>query len=270
MRNCAQRTYFAHGVAPVTVTYRLTSQLMFSVGAYAAERRHDGDVRPLTNKVSIVKSIFIKISTIALIVFVSAFAQASMAAEGDEVLNRLRSFVSDVTSFSADFNQTLYNAEGVVVKDDSGNAFLKRPGQLIWRYEGEGAQEIIADGKNIWLYDKELQQVTVNPLDDRVNGTPMVVLMGTADLEEQFEMTVLSQADGIDWIKLVPRDAGADFESLFIGLTGTDLAAMELRDSFGQATQIRFSKFKPNIEISDDDFQFIPPAGVDVIGEAVN
>ena len=212
----------------------------------------------------------LKFPAIALFMVASLFSQLSVAADNDDVLNRLRSFVSEVTSFSAGFSQTLYNADGEVVKDDRGSAFLKRPGQLIWRYEGEGAQEIIADGKNIWLYDKELQQVTVNPLDDRVNGTPMVVLMGTGDLEEQFELTVLSHADGIDWIKLVPREAGADFESLFIGLTGTDLAAMELRDSFGQATQIRFSDFKPNIKISDDDFQFIPPAGVDVIGEPVN
>ena len=219
-------------------------------------------------------NILLKFPAIALFIgasmFASMFAQLSVAADNDDVLNRLRSFVTDVASFSADFSQTLYDADGEIVKADEGTAFLKRPGQLIWRYEGEGAQEIIADGKNIWLHDKELQQVTVNPLDERVNGTPMVVLMGTGDLEEQFEMTVLSHSDGIDWVKLVPREAGADFEALFIGLTGKALAAMELRDSFGQATQIRFSDFKPNIDISDDDFQFIPPAGVDVIGEPVN
>ncbi len=235
---------------------------------------HDGDVQPLTNKVSTVNNILLKFSAITLLIFASFCAQFSVAAESDagrdEVLNRLRSFVTDVTSFSANFNQTLYNADGDVVTANEGIAFLKRPGQLIWRYEGEGAQEIIADGKNIWMHDKELQQVTVSPLDERVNGTPMVVLMGTGDLEEQFEMTVLSHSDGIDWIKLVPRAAGADFESLFMGLTGTALAAMELRDSFGQATQIRFFDFKPNIEINDDDFQFIPPAGADVIGEPVN
>ncbi|MEE9333171.1 MAG: outer membrane lipoprotein chaperone LolA [Granulosicoccaceae bacterium] len=213
---------------------------------------------------------FFNVPAIALLIVMSVFTQPGIAADNDEVLSRLRSFVSDVTSFSADFSQTLYNADGEVVKSDAGTVFLKRPGQLIWRYEGEGAQEIIADGKNIWLHDKELQQVTVNPLDERVNGTPMVVLMGTGELEEQFEMTVLSHADGIDWIKLVPREAGADFDALFIGLTGTALAAMELRDSFGQATQIRFSDFQPNIKISDDDFQFIPPAGVDVIGEPLN
>lgn len=212
---------------------------------------------------------FLKFPAIAFFVGASVFSHSGVAAN-DDVLNRLRSFVTDVKSFSADFNQTLYDADGESVKTDAGAVFLKRPGQLIWRYDGEDAQEIIADGKNIWLYDKELEQVTVSPLDDRVNGTPMVILMGTGDLEEQFEMTVLSHSDGIDWVKLVPREAGADFEALFMGLSGTALAAMELRDSFGQATQIRFADFKPNINISDDDFQFIPPAGVDVIGEPVN
>ena len=205
----------------------------------------------------------------ALLISMSVFAQQSYAVDND-VIDRLHSFVTNVKSFSADFEQTLYGAAGEVAQTNSGTAFLKRPGQLIWRYKGDGAQEIIADGKNIWMHDKELQQVTVNPLDERVNGTPMVVLMGTGDLEEQFELSALGQSEGIDWVKLVPRAEGADFESLFIGLIGEALAAMELRDSFGQATQIRFSDFKPNINISDDEFQFIPPAGVDVIGQPVD
>ena len=214
-------------------------------------------------------STYLKFPAIALFISLSFFAQQGMAAD-DDVIDRLRSFVINVKSFSADFEQTLYGADGEVVQTSSGSAFLKRPGQLIWRYEGDGAQEIIADGKNIWMHDKELQQVTVNPLDERVNGTPMVVLMGTGDLEEQFELSALGQSEDIDWVKLVPREAGADFESLFIGLVGEALAAMELRDSFGQATQIRFSAFNPNIDISDEEFQFIPPAGVDVIGQPVD
>ena len=208
-----------------------------------------------------------KLPAMALFVSLAVFAQQSAAAD---VVDRLRSFVTDVTSFSADFEQTLYSAGGEVAQTNSGNAFLKRPGKLIWRYQGDDAQEIISDGNNIWMYDKELQQVTVNPLDERVNGTPMVVLLGTGDLEEQFELSALGQSEGIDRVKLVPLEAGADFESLFIGLIDESLAAMELRDGFGQATQIRFSNFKPNIKISDEDFQFIPPAGVDVIGQPVD
>ncbi len=214
-------------------------------------------------------SIIQKTSVVLLSICMTLSLQSAIAAE-DDVITRLKVFVSDVTSFSANFEQTLYGSDGDVKQSNSGTAMLKRPGQLIWRYQGDAAQEIIADGKNIWMYDKELQQVTVNPLDERVNGTPMVVLMGTAALDEQFELTALGQSDGIDWVQLVPKEAGADFESLFIGLKGQALGAMELRDSFGQATQIQFNEFKPNIEIDSADFQFIPPSGVDVIGEAVN
>ncbi len=213
-------------------------------------------------------SIFRKTSAVLLLLCVALTVQPAFAE--DDIVIRLKAFVADVTSFSAGFEQTLYGADGEIKQTSNGTAMLKRPGQLIWRYQGDDAQEIIADGNNIWMYDKELQQVTVNPLDERVNGTPMVVLMGTAALDEQFDLTALGQSDGIDWVQLVPKEAGADFESLFIGLKGQALGAMELRDSFGQATQIRFNDFKPNIEIDNADFQFIPPAGVDVIGEPVN
>jgi len=244
---------------------------------YAAEHKPNGVVALI--KVSIViNSLFnhssLKMSlaksvSLAAVLSLTTFATLANAAKGDAIA-RLNSFVTNVEAFSASFDQTLYGAGGEVAQSGKGTAFLKRPGQLIWRYEGEGAQEIIADGKNVWMLDKELEQVTVNPLDERVNGTPMVVLMGVGKLDDQFELSEVGQSEGIDWIKLIPKQAGADFESLFIGLRGEALAAMELRDSFGQATQIQFSDFKPNIKIDDDEFQFIPPEGVDVIGEPIN
>ncbi len=187
----------------------------------------------------------------------------------DDVLDRLRAFTMDLTSFTADFEQSLYNADSDLLKNDIGKLILKRPGKFVWRYDGDGAQEFISDGKSIWMFDKELDQVTVNPLNDRLGGTPLVLLMGGVPLEDQFKVTPLGNSDGIDWVELVPHDNSTDFESLFIGLDPKGLAAMELRDNLGQATQIQFTNFKPNVKLDDKQFDFVAPKGVDVIGEPV-
>lgn len=184
----------------------------------------------------------------------------------DESLEKLKAFTASIDTFTADFEQTLYDEDSTPLQVSSGTIKLKRPGRFVWDYTEPEAQQIIADGKQIWLYDKELEQVTVNALDDRVSGSPLVLLMGTAPLEEAFDIVPLGESEGIDWIELTPKSTSSDFEKVFIGLQGADLAAMELRDNFGQATQIKFSNFKAGVQLEDEVFEFEPPEGVDVIG----
>jgi len=187
----------------------------------------------------------------------------------EDTLERLRAFTMELSSFTADFEQSLYSADEELLKNDSGKLILKRPGKFIWRYAGDGGQEFVSDGKNIWMFDRELDQVTVNPLDDRIGGTPLVLLMGGVPLDDQFKVTALGQSDGIDWVELVPNDSSADFAALFIGLNKVGLAAMELRDNLGQATQIQFSNFQPDAPVDEAQFNFKVPKGVDLIGEPV-
>lgn len=204
---------------------------------------------------------------VSMSVLMLAYVTPAQAA--DDVLDRLRAFTMDLASFTADFEQSLYNDDSELLKNDIGTLILKRPGKFVWRYDGEGSQEFISDGKSIWMFDKELDQVTVNPLNDRLGGTPLVLLMGGVPLEDQFKVTPLGDSDGIDWVELVPHDNSTDFESLFIGLNDKGLAAMELRDNLGQATQIQFTNFKPDVPLDDEQFDFVAPKGVDVIGEPV-
>lgn len=204
----------------------------------------------------------------APVIFICATLIAAPA-HANDVLDRLRAFTMELKSFTADFEQSLYSADSELLKNDVGELILKRPGKFIWRYDGEGAQEFISDGKSLWMFDKDLDQVTVNALDDRLGGTPLVLLTGGVPLEDQFTVTVLGASDGIDWVELVPKDNSTDFESLFIGLDQSGLAAMELRDNLGQATQIQFSNFKPDVALDDKQFDFVAPKGVDVIGQAV-
>ena len=194
---------------------------------------------------------------------------AGQAANEPGALARLDAFTSDIDSFRADFEQTLYDEDSVALQTSTGSVVLKRPGRFVWDYaggEGGEGQLIVADGERIWLYDRELAQVTVNAIDERVAGTPLVLLMGSAPLEEAYEITVLGDSEGVEWFELVPKAGGGDFESLYVGLDGAGLRALELRDTFGQATQILFDDFEANVAIDDATFDFEAPDGVDVIG----
>ncbi len=216
-----------------------------------------------------VRSVLRRTTQSVVLATAASFVTISTAWAADDVLERLRAFTMDVKSFTADFEQSLYNSDSELLENNVGTLLLKRPGKFIWRYAGEGGQEFISDGKSLWMYDKELDQVTVNSLNDRIGGTPLVLLMGGVPLEDQFNVTALGLSDGIDWVELIPKDNSTDFEALFIGLNESGLAAMELRDNLGQATQIQFTNFKPGVALDDNQFDFIAPNGVDVIGEPV-
>lgn len=182
----------------------------------------------------------------------------------------LQRFMDTVDAFAASFEQTVYDADGDPLQSSSGTVVLERPARFRWEYtnsdSGADGQVLVADGERVWLYDPDLEQVTVNRIDERVAGTPLVVLMGDEPLETGFSVTSLGNAEGIEWFELVPVDESGDFDTVFVGLRGDALAAMELRDNFGQATQLRFDDFDGTIEPEPGLFDFEPPPGVDVIG----
>ena len=202
-------------------------------------------------------------SVIVLLLGASSIA----AAADDEAIAQLEAFTRSIETFSASFQQTLYDENSEPLQTSKGTVVLKRPGRFVWTYTEPAAQEIVADGTRIWLYDQELEQVTVNAIDERLAGTPLVLLMGDAPLTEAFEVESLGEEQGVQWLELTPRSESSDFETVFIGLADGGLSAMELRDNFGQATQIRFADFESGIKIDDSLFEFHVPDGVDVIGD---
>lgn len=181
-------------------------------------------------------------------------------------LEQLESFIQDIETFEAEFEQTLYDSDSEPLQKSIGTIQLKRPGKFVWTYFSPEEQQIVADGERIWMYDKDLEQVTVNSIRDRIAGTPLVLLMRAAPLEDSFSIAELGSSDGVNWVELTPKADSSDFEQVFIGLNADGLAAMELRDNFGQATQIIFTDFKAGVELADALFEFIVPDGVDVIG----
>ncbi len=197
------------------------------------------------------------LSAIALLIF----SQAGMAAQ------TLLDFSNSMYSFSADFTQTVYDSDSVVLQESNGQVQLMRPGKFRWTYEQPVKQVIVADGLTLWVYDEDIAQVTMQPQATTLGSAPIGLLSGQRAIESEFSITDLGERDGLQWFQLEPLVQDTDFNQVYIALDNDGLRAMELRDNFEQATQIRFNNFKKNASFSADEFAFTVPQGVDVVGE---
>jgi outer membrane lipoprotein carrier protein len=171
-----------------------------------------------------------------------------------------------VTSWSADFTQTIDDGHGKIVRSAAGKIYLEKPGKFRWDYAQPSEQVIVADGKQIWLYDKDLQQANVRDMDASLSSTPAVLLSGGAPVSSQFDVTSLPKSGGLDWYQLKPKHTDTDFQLVRIGFEKGELTSMFLADKLNQVTQLTFTNTKRNIKLLPDLFMFTPPAGVDVIG----
>jgi outer membrane lipoprotein carrier protein len=171
-----------------------------------------------------------------------------------------------VSSWSADFTQTIDDGHGKVVRSAAGKLYLQKPGKFRWDYSQPSQQLILADGKQIWLYDKDLQQANVRDMDVSLASTPAVLLSGGASVSSQFDVTALPRSGGLDWYQLVPKHPDTDFQMVRIGFNKGELAALFLADKLNQVTQLNFSNAQRNAKLIPDLFTFTPPPGVDVIG----
>ena len=189
-------------------------------------------------------------------------APASHASPTTEV----EKYLSGLASWSADFKQTIDDGHGKVVRSAAGKLSLQKPGKFRWDYTEPSEQVILADGKEIWFYDKDLQQANVRDMDASLANTPAVLLSGGGPLSSQFDVTVLPPSDGLEWYQLIPKHPDTDFQLVRIGFRNGDLATMFLADKLNQVTQLTFSNAKRNAKFAPDLFTFVPPPGVDVIG----
>lgn len=189
---------------------------------------------------------------------------AAGAAAGDAV-QALRDFTADVRSARAAFTQTVTSPDGVQRKTSSGSFEFVRPGRFRFDYTKPYAQQIVGDGRRVWFYDVDLDQVTVRDEAKALGATPAALLAGAA-LDRDFELSALPARDGLDWVQALPRRReGTAVASLQVGFRGGTLAAIEITDLFGQRSMLRFTDLAINPKLPDERFRFAPPAGADVI-----
>ena len=179
----------------------------------------------------------------------------------------LEKYLSGLASWSADFEQTIDDGHGNVLRSAAGRLYLQKPGKFRWDYTKPSEQLVLADGKQIWFYDKDLAQANVRDMDAGLAATPASLLSGSGSVSTQFTVTALPASVGLTWYQLVPKHADTDFQLVRIGFNKNgELASMFLADKLNQITQLTFSNPKRNDKFAPDLFTFVPPPGVDVIG----
>jgi outer membrane lipoprotein carrier protein len=194
---------------------------------------------------------------------VSATPAAAAAASPAAVVEK---YLSGLASWTADFEQTIDDGHGNVLRSAAGRLYLQRPGKFRWDYSQPSEQLVLADGKQIWFYDKDLAQANVRDMDTSLASTPASLLSGNGSVSTQFNVTALPQSAGLQWFQLVPKHADTDFQLVRIGFDKGELRSMFLADKLNQITQLTFSNSKRNLPLAPDLFSFTPPPGVDVIG----
>ncbi|MBI1282777.1 MAG: outer membrane lipoprotein chaperone LolA [Thiobacillus sp.] len=182
-------------------------------------------------------------------------------------IDRLEAFIAGAKTAEADFTQTVSDKNGRVTQQASGKMAFARPGKFRWDYSKPYEQVIVGDGSKLWLYDADLDQVTVKPLGDVIAGTPAALLAGDNAIEKYFVLKDAGEGGGLEWLEATPKNKDTTFERIRMGFKGDALVQMELFDFFGQRTTLKLSKLERNPSIPASRFKFVPPKGADVIGE---
>jgi outer membrane lipoprotein carrier protein len=184
----------------------------------------------------------------------------------------LDQFLDGLRTLRTEFSQTVTDGRGEQVQKAEGKLLIVRPGRFRWELTPAGnpaAQLMIADGKNLWFYDPDLEQVSVKPATV-LTATPASLLSGAGDVRALFTVSAAGKRDGLDWVKVVPKTGDADFREAQLAFTRGELKRMVLKDKLGQTVRLDFLTSSRNVPVDDSEVQFSPPAGADVIGTPVS
>jgi len=182
-------------------------------------------------------------------------------------VDSLKALLEQTSTARARFAQMVLDKNLKMLQQATGTMQFSRPGKFRWDYDKPQEQVIVSDGSQVWLYDKDLNQVTVRPLDRALGSSPAALLAGSNDIEKGYSLMALGNQEGLDWLEAVPRTQDTTFEKIRLGFGKAGLEAMELRDQFGQVTVIKFSTIERNVTLPPEAFRFTPPKGADVISE---
>lgn len=182
-------------------------------------------------------------------------------------IERLKQFVQQTQSAKGQFTQVVLDKSGKSQQESTGTLVFSRPGKFRWSYDKPYKQLIVGDSKKLWIYDEDLNQVTVKKLDQALGSSPAALLAGSNEIDKAFTLRDEGMRDALEWLEATPKSKDTAFESVRMGFGVGGLAVMQLKDNFGQTTVIRFSRLERNPHLASDLFKFAPPKGADVIGD---
>lgn len=180
---------------------------------------------------------------------------------------QMQAFANDLQSISADFKQVVTTANGKPTDETTGSVAMASPNRFRWDTKTPFEQLIVADGAKVWIYDPDLEQVSVRSQNSEEAHSPLSVLTDLGRMDREFTTSESGERDGLRWLKLVSKAKEPDFEYAELGFDAKGLARMHFKDQLGNDTEIRYSNWQRNPSFPASTFEFKPPAGVDVIGD---
>ena len=208
---------------------------------------------------------------VLLLAAVCTTSSAAPAAVATAAATPLDRYLDGLSTWSAQFQQTVTDARGRKVGEGSGRFLVVRPGRFRWESAPAGvvgaAQLLVADGRNLWFYDRDLEQATVKPLQQAMPQSPAMLLAGGTGLNEAFDVRSDGRHADLDWVIVQPRDKTADFREARFGFRDRELVRLEIVDKLGQRSSLLFTNVQRNPVVDPDEVRFQPPIGTDVIGK---
>ena len=195
------------------------------------------------------------------LVLSATFTHAAQSARA-----KLDAFAKGINAISADFEQQVHDPNGGG-KSSRGTLALKAPRQFRWEVAAPYQQLIVADGEKVWIYDPDLEQVSVRAQGTEEAHSPLTVLTDLSQLDRDFTASEQGERDGLTWLRLKSKDKDPQFAYCDLGFDSTGLARMRFEDTLGNDTEIRFAHWQRNPKLATDAFRFTPPKGVDVVGD---
>ncbi len=182
----------------------------------------------------------------------------------------LDQFFQSTQSMQTDFEQTIQNTRGKILEQSTGNLILSRPDKFILEYTLPAEQKYVSNGKTLWIYDVELEQVSIKALDENIGDSPALLLSSNTNVYKHYDVrdVKLKKADDYQWVQLRAKKEEMSFEQVLLAFKGSKLMQMIMYDSFGQITDLKFSNVQVNKPFSLRQFNFVVPEGVDVIGSS--
>lgn len=181
------------------------------------------------------------------------------SAWGSSGSQQLQQFLNRIHSLQARFTQSVLDENRQQAAQAQGIVYIQRPGRFRWDYTEPQKQQIIADGRQVWLYDPELEQASTQLQSQAFKGTPAFLLSSTDPVEKHFEMVDIGKSQGFDWVELVPKDRESQFVRILVALSDNEMQRLEMADKFGQITRLQFYDIIHDPKLDPKLFKFDPP-----------
>lgn len=202
-----------------------------------------------------------RVSSAVSILLISCSALAGNGVE------QMKHFLQQVNSFQAGFEQMVLEADQQQALRSQGQFYLQQPDKFRWDYSEPEPQQIIADGRQVWLIDPELEQVSVQSQNTALKGTPAMLLIRGEPVEKHFEVIDIGDSQGLAWVELIPKEQESQFIRILLAFSNNDLQRMEMADKFGQVTRFQFYDIQHNPKFKPDQFVYEPPLYFDTLSQ---